>query len=121
MKKIFYEISVVPYKIWYGIRNLIIWSPVIWKDRQWDQSFLYAIMKKKIFLMAKNFEKFDHHEGKDKYVKRLCICYNLLDRLEKDDYFRKEHESFDYEDYMINQDLELLFEIMKKHIRTWWY
>jgi len=40
-----------------GIKNLITWFPIIWKDRQWDHYFLLTILSKKLKLMEDYFEK----------------------------------------------------------------
>jgi hypothetical protein len=52
-------------------------------------------------------------------------CIILLDRLINDDYIDYERgdnirELYEKEERMINQDLDLLFKIIRKHIRTWW-
>lgn len=33
-----------------GIKNLIIWFPIIWKDRNWDYIYIYIILIKKLEL-----------------------------------------------------------------------
>ena len=38
------------YDIENGIRNLILWSPTIWRDRNWDGSYILTILIKKIEL-----------------------------------------------------------------------
>ena len=32
----------------YGIRNLIKWFPIIWKNREWDHYYIYEILKFKL-------------------------------------------------------------------------
>ena len=38
------------YDIENGIRNLILWAPTIWRDRNWDGSYILTILIKKIEL-----------------------------------------------------------------------
>lgn len=38
------------YDIENGIRNLILWTPTIWRDRNWDGSYILTILIKKIEL-----------------------------------------------------------------------
>ncbi len=35
----------------YGIKNLITWFPIIWKDRDWDHWYLYKILRFKLIQM----------------------------------------------------------------------
>ena len=36
-----------------GIKNLIKWFPIIWKDRNWDDSFIFDILQFKLQNQAK--------------------------------------------------------------------
>ncbi len=83
------------YKIYYffkdmrpilGIKNLIIWFPIIWNDRDWDWAFLNRIMAFKLRRMSKLFKENGHHVNSEKDAKRMLICAILLERMEKDDY-----------------------------------
>lgn len=38
-----------------GVKNIIIWLPVIWRDRDFDQIYLYIILHKKLSNMEKFF------------------------------------------------------------------
>ena len=51
MKKLLHKIKVEIKSIIYGIKNIIIWLPIIYQDRHWDYSFLFTIMTKKMELM----------------------------------------------------------------------
>ena len=49
-----YEIKYYPKQFILGIKNICKWFPVIWKDRDWDDSFLFEIIKFKISKMAQS-------------------------------------------------------------------
>jgi len=49
----FRKIKEWPRQIRQGIKSLIIWFPVIWKDRWWDQYFIYVVLRHKLHLMEK--------------------------------------------------------------------
>jgi len=51
MKKLLHKIKVEIKSIIYGVKNIIIWIPIIYQDRHWDYSFLFTIMIKKLELM----------------------------------------------------------------------
>jgi hypothetical protein len=112
-----------------GIKNLILWFVVVWHDRWWDHSFLYSILRHKLNQMEKKFKCCGVSARSKKDAKNMRICVLLLDRLINDDYFDYEDKrgwetkfrlSFEKEEQMINQDLDLLFKILRKQIRCWW-
>ena len=109
-----------------GIRNLIIWFPVIWKDRWWDHSFLYSILRYKLSLMEEGFRTRGMSINSEKDAHNIKICVLLLDRLIEDAYIDYSikvgniRKSFDEQEQMTNQDLDLLFKILRKQIRVWW-
>jgi hypothetical protein len=43
----------------HGIKNLWRWLPVVWKDRGWDQSFIYTILAFKLRQQAKSMRDAD--------------------------------------------------------------
>ncbi|MHA1700683.1 MAG: hypothetical protein ACTSWK_00270 [Promethearchaeota archaeon] len=70
----------------YGIENLIIWTSVIWKDRNWDHWYLYKILQFKLIQMEKLHRKYGHAVNSIKTADQIKICINLLKRLIEDDY-----------------------------------
>ena len=76
----------IRYDIPYGVRNLIVWFPIIWTDRNWDFCYIEYILKKKLEIMIKTFEKCNNHEGTKQYVKEMKQCVRLIDRIHNDDY-----------------------------------
>ncbi len=157
----------IPYNIKYGIKNLIQWFPVIWKDRQWDNFFIYIILRRKLHLTEQLTRKYGHHTKHIQDADKIKKCVIILDRLIEDDYnenvYRnhdkkwgdgkmiftdsteypqcskldikyenvktKEDEKLQTKEYrilmnkpqdLINQDLDMLFKLMRKNIQTWW-
>jgi hypothetical protein len=154
------------YKIKMGIRNLWRWKGIIWSDRNWDDTFLFRIMRHKLNLMYKDMNKYSHHLYVDDYLKTINKCILILDRLIDQEYsdnalyfhdkkwgeikintipYNDEYVKLDvyrpiarqkeleeqeikefqkwmkHSNYMEKQDIEFLFNTMKKHIRNWWY
>lgn len=115
--------------VYIGINNLIDYAPIIWKDRDWDQFFLYELMAFKLGKIEKEIESFDKNLGltyKDhnKRVKNLKIARACLKRLSNEDYFyymtTNFKEEIQKEERLIQQDLETFAKIFVKHSRTWW-
>jgi len=77
-----------------GIKNLVVWFPIIWNDRWWDHTFLYDILRFKLGLMEKFFRKYGHHINAEKDADVMKHCCDILDRLIADEYCEeayKEH------------------------------
>jgi hypothetical protein len=80
------EITYWPRQFIEGLKNLIIWFPIIWKDRQWDHSFFLAILEKKLHLMDEFFENGAIIVDSKKVAKEIRIARMLITRLRKDEY-----------------------------------
>ena len=101
-----------------GIRNLIDWLPVIWRDRDWDWIFLIRILRLKLSRMERFFEKDAMIADRDKVARRIREARMLTDRLIADEYWR--HKDWQHEEFMVQQDVDRLCEIMRKYMRGWW-
>lgn len=127
-----------------SIKNLITWFPVVWKDRQWDHIFLLTILRKKLSLMEKFFREKCNHVNSERDADNIKFAILLLNRIMEDDYssvfkpyevkygeisfksFSSEkekelfHKCMEHEVYLRNQDLDVLFSHLRKHILEWW-
>ncbi len=66
-----------------GIGNIIRWFPVIWNDRDWDNSYLYIMLHRKRESMYDFFTDDErtmaiHHKN---HIKKLLICKLLIERI----------------------------------------
>ena len=104
-----------------GVRNLWTWFPVIWRDRQFDDGYFYALLHKKLSLMEKHFQSKNCWAwvGMEKDLRKLRVCRILAGRLKDDIYFDMARNA-EREAYLQKQDIEYLFNLMTKHIRKWW-
>lgn len=77
----------IPYRITQGIKNLIIWFPVIWKDRDFDHNYMYEIIYLKLSNMQKFFESdYPICANADRRAKQIMIAKNLCKRLIEQNY-----------------------------------
>ena len=65
-----------------GIKNLVAWAPLIWKDRDWDYGFLEEILKFKLTRMAKCIIDNDIIEGKYRVEKQIKYALYLMERID---------------------------------------
>ena len=76
------------WRLYESIESLIIWFPVIWKDRQFDQHFLLKMLTFKLRRMEKHFRSDDcwAMEGV-KYADQMREVRFLLERLNDESYY----------------------------------
>lgn len=124
------------YNLKYGLHNLWIWLPIVWKDRDWDWVYLDRMMRFKLLRMAEGCAKYSYHSGKEKDVRQMRVVAELLRRMDDQPYY-------DNADARVNgdrrlrvkgespwvrhicgqekQDDELLGKMLSKHMRGWWW
>lgn len=95
----------IRYDIPSGVRNLFIWFPIIWKNREYDHFYFLTLLKFKTSLIKKEFEKryyFNEHR-----IKELKIISLLIDRINKDEYtellIKNHEEKYGEKDYHFNK------------------
>jgi hypothetical protein len=78
-----------------SIRNVIKWFPIIWKDRDWDDSFIFTILKFKLQNQAKYIGDQDRHTRAKRDAEIMRTCVRLIQKIQ-DEYYYMEY--MDYED-----------------------
>lgn len=135
--------------IYYGIRNLIRWAPIIWQDRDWDYCYALKIMELKFRNMATAMNRNGRHVGYERVVRELTICAELCSRLTNNNYdlgaywfndkqveaymtqdlqaslydnkYENEWRTWrNHEASMCKQDLDYLCKMMSKYMFGWW-
>lgn len=76
----------IPRNIMEGIKNIIYWFPIIWKDRNWDQSFIYEVLKHKLKAQANYIETKDRHTRAKHDARRMRLCVSLIQICQYDTY-----------------------------------
>lgn len=76
-----------------GIKNIIRWAPTLYKDKDWDHSFILTILQKKIEFQRKEIIYANRHIGVDIDNRDMTIVLNLIERV-REDYYGMEY--FDY-------------------------
>lgn len=74
-----------------NIKRIFEYLPVVWNDRDWDEHYIYKILKYKIERTRRENLR-GNHLHKNRYAKQMRTCEILLDRLAKDNYFDKLNE-----------------------------
>jgi hypothetical protein len=78
-----------------GVSNIIYWSDVIWKDRNWDYFYIYKILSHKLKAQLKHteFSNFLDPSGRRVQVDKMKLALNLIKLLNEDFY---ENEYLNY-------------------------
>ena len=80
-------------EIKWGVQNLIYWFPIIWKDRNWDEQYIFEVLKHKLKSQANYIGRRDFHTRAQKDAKRMRLCVKLIDLCQDEPY------SMEYMDY----------------------
>lgn len=76
-----------------GVKNLWRWFPTIWKDRDWDDSFIFEILRVKLEHQAKYIGGRGIHVSAKRDAEKMRLVSKLI-QLQKDDFY-----SMEYMDY----------------------
>lgn len=76
-----------------GIANIIRWAPIIYRDRDWDHSFILDLLQKKLEFMREELVTANRFVGVEVVNKDITLALNLLERMRWGYY---ELEMYDY-------------------------
>jgi hypothetical protein len=77
-----------------GIKKLWYWFPVIWKDRDYDDHFIFEVLKHKLKAQAKYIGDRDFHTRAQLDAKRMRLCVSLIEKVQDESY------QMEYMDYV---------------------
>jgi len=69
-----------------GIKNLIKWFLVIWKDRDWDDYYIFEVLKFKLKNQAEYISRRDWHTRAQEDSKNMLRCVELIDLVQNETY-----------------------------------
>jgi hypothetical protein len=76
-----------------GVKNLWRWFPTVWKDRDWDQHYIYEMLAKKIEFQAEYIGSRDFHTEAKRDAERMRLVAKLI-RLEQEDFYGTEYMDY---------------------------
>lgn len=69
-----------------GVKNIIKWFPVIWKDRDWDDYYIFEVLKFKLKNQAEYTARRDWHTRAQEDAKNMLRCVELIDLVQNETY-----------------------------------
>lgn len=129
-----------------GVSNIVKFMPIIYKDRDYDWTYLTELMRFKIDNMRKFHATSAHYIGTEHNVKRLRVIAECLNRIANKDYSFEHYDKLekkygdklwnndnrgdainkeinnmlDRESYMEKQDMELFVQYFKRYLKHFW-
>jgi hypothetical protein len=76
-----------------GVRSLQYWLPVVWRDRNWDHSFIYRVLQHKLRAQADYIAVRGNHLNAPTDARLMRTCVALIDRLD-DDFYAMEYTQY---------------------------
>ena len=75
------------------IYNLYRWAPIIWRDQDWDDHYIFEILKFKLKNQAKYIGTKNRHMSAKRDAEIMMLCIRLIEKVQDEWYGR---EYFDY-------------------------
>ena len=76
-----------------GVKNLIYWFPIIWKDRNWDSHYIFEIMMHKIKAQSKYIGNRNIHTRAKRDAEIMMTCVKLM-KLVQDEFYSSEYSDY---------------------------
>ena len=92
IKRTIESIRWFPHDVWQFFRKIIYWAPVIWKDRDYDYTYIYDILIHKLLCVANNLEKKGYHVNSKVNAKQIRYAVLLMNKIKQNDFCKKEFE-----------------------------
>ena len=71
------------------LADVVRWTPLLWRDRDYDWAYLFYIMSFKLRRMANHYKVCGYHDNKEKDIKLLLRMAQLLDDISGDAHVAK--------------------------------
>lgn len=77
-----------------GISNIVKWAPTIYKDRNWDDYYIFEILKFKLIQQREELVGANRHTGIEETNRYITICLNLIEHIHEETY------NLEYQDFV---------------------
>jgi hypothetical protein len=80
------------------IHNLYRWFPIIWKDQDWDDHYIFEILKFKLKNQAKYIGDHNRHTTAKRDAEIMMLCVRLIEKVQ-DEYYGCEYMDYHKSDF----------------------
>jgi len=81
-----------------GIKNLWRWFPLIWKDRDWDDHYIWILLEKKLTHQAEYIGRRGIHLNANRDAERMMTCARLIKKV-REEYYHMEYMDYHKSEY----------------------
>jgi hypothetical protein len=75
------------------LKNLYRWFPIIWKDQDWDDHYIFEILKFKLKNQAEYIGYHDRHMSAKRDAEIMMLCVRLIDKVQNE-YYETEYQDY---------------------------
>lgn len=132
--KLYRFLDYLRYDVPQGLRNLIVYSPQIWRTREWDYAYLYDLIVFKMKHMEHTFKTSNVTVDDEKIARQIKKAYEALNRVAEDEYpgfkkfqrlSRKAQKKFSIRHFrkdekLKQKDLNRFTTYFNLYSRNWW-
>lgn len=93
-----FEGKYIPRNIKYGVKNLITWFPTIWRDRNWDDHFIFELLRVKLENQSKYIGKKNWHTTAKRDAEKMLLVSKLI-KLEQEEFYTMEYMDYSNTEY----------------------
>ena len=97
------------YCLRHGLKNLVVYAPVVWGQEDFDYAYLLELMAFKMRRMARLHRYHGHLVKAPRKARELDRCACICERLARDDFNERDGDHLEY-----------LTTTMNKHLLHWW-
>lgn len=100
-----------------NIYHVLHWIPVIWKDRDWDYSFIYFLLEFKLKNMIHFFKNYTHtaEPTNTEIINTINECVKLLDKIQNNNYSQDALKQIGFKDKYPDFKLHMEFVPVEGH------
>lgn len=122
------RINLSPRVILHRLRRTTLLIRVYWSTGDYDWSTIPILMRYQIKRTRVHIKECNIATKTDRVCRDMLVTENLLDRIIKEDYWEKAEQRYpdnvklqmDFTRDLERQDLDLLADMLRKHLMEWW-
>jgi hypothetical protein len=103
-----------------GVKNLWRWFPVIWKDRDWDDHYIYKVLQFKLKNQAEYIGGRGFYLNAKRDAEIMMTCVRLIDKINEEYYGMEYFEYYDYDMSTDNPNRFLEFNVTRDELDTYY-
>lgn len=89
------------------IYNLYRWFPIIWKDQDWDDYYIWEILKFKLSNQSEYIGRYDRHMSAKRDAEIMMTCVRLINKIQTE-YYQGEYIDYHETNFHFDECKDML-------------